>query len=739
MVEPLRVPGLRPGRICFIALALISVGDVDALEEARPAKKRRKAHHQNTKDSTALHADDDTMEKKKKKRKIAKDALCPTGSQPGADKQAVNDARHTTILSKYQKSVSTLEEAAPVPPSSPPSQTYGLIPLPQPPQVPDAPPVTDVSALPEWLSKPLVASEAQPVPFDSLGLNQSAVDSLKAKGLTEAFTIQAAVLPLLLPGNRQHHGDLCISASTGSGKTLAYALPLVEALRDKPTTRLRGLIVVPTKKLVNQTREALELCSSGSGLKIGTAYGNKSLREEQEILITREQRYDQDAYNQEQNKVVDDDEELLRPWDADDILREYQKTEDRMAGYVDYYASNIDILICTPGRLIEHLQHTRGFSLDHVQWLIVDEADRLLDETFQQWVEIVVPALEYQSPPSAAELQAMQRFHLLRNRTVRKILLSATMTRDISKLGKLKLRRPKLVVLQDEQKMHIEGYTENQAARFESSGQIRMPPSLQEVAVQIKDEENKPLYLVELLKKISSKHWWSSNRESRVKVNGKRKLKTSEGISLSPDPNLSSSSPPSSESSLSISSLSESNSDEPHSHPQPGFSTQQVHGSLIFAHSTSSAHRLSRLLSILSPDLASTSAILTKLSDKSSRKILSQFRTGQINVIISTDSASRGLNIPDLAHVINYDMPPSVGSYVHRVGRTARAGKAGTATTLVGWREGRWFWNEIGRGQGIGRSTKVTRQTLKEYGWTEEELGQYAEALKQLGEEARAR
>ncbi|KAL8847346.1 MAG: hypothetical protein Q9198_011235, partial [Flavoplaca austrocitrina] len=124
----------------------------------------------------------------------------------------------------------------------------------------------------------------------------------------------------------------------------------------------------------------------------------------------------------------------------------------------------------------------------------------------------------------------------------------------------------------------------------------------------------------------------------------------------------------------------------------------------------------------------------------SSEKVLSQFRDGKLDTIITTDRASRGLDIENLAYVINYGMPSSINNYVHRVGRTARAGKAGTAITLVGWKEGRWFWNQIARSQRIqrGNNKKITRRYIKQEGWNAEEKKQYSDALGKLGEETRA-
>ncbi|KAL8926004.1 MAG: hypothetical protein Q9208_003145 [Pyrenodesmia sp. 3 TL-2023] len=656
--------------------------------------------------------------------------------------QNADEAKHVKLLSKYQKSVTAAGSPADIdddPKDAASSsialpEAHGLTPIPQPPQLPDAAGPSIFAALPAWLKEPVIASGADTVTFESLAVDSSILDPLKAKGYTKAFAIQAAVLPLLLPGERQHQGDICISASTGSGKTLAYAIPMVQALRGKPVTRLRGLVVVPTRELVNQVREALELCGKGSGLKIGTAYGSKTLREEQEVIIARQYKYDPEAYQREQEREVDEDDALLN-WDSD-TFEDGEQAERELVGYIADCTSRIDILICTPGRLVEHLQHTRGFTLDHVQWLIIDEADRLLDESFQQWVEAVIPALERQDASGPLKTLMMQKFHLLPKRDIRKIILSATMTRDISKLKELKLRRPKLVVLKSERQLpqSAEEATD-QTPETEPGEQVELPQTLQEVAVQIKDEENKPLYLIELLRQPSFNDTLDSIRDPKRPTSDRKDSTTSEP---SDNESIPSTSPTLSSRSLSSSPYSVSEPDSPRTTEDLNVPTSQIHGSLIFTHSTASAHRLSRLLSILSPAQASATATMTKSYSKSSKKILSQFRAGIITTIISTDRASRGLDIPDLAHVINYDMPPSVSSYIHRVGRTARAGKAGTATTLVGWKEGRWFWNEIGRGARIQRGDrKIARQNIREEEWSEEELRKYSEALKQLGDETR--
>ena len=712
---------------------------------------------QSVADGNHAQATPPSVRPKKKKKKnrdqgddaVANECLPSEQNAAAAKSPATDHAKHVKILSKYELSIKGASNATDNASSNTEPRVkevtlpkiHGLVPLPQPAQVPDLTPPSLLSALPSWLTNPVEASSFDTLSFGNLSLNPTTAASLQAKGFDQAFAIQAAVLQLLLPGEKQHRGDLCIAASTGSGKTLAYALPMVEALRDKPVTRLRGLVVVPTRELVNQARETLELCSNNSGLTIGTAFGSKTLKEEQEALIGRDQRYDPDAYRQEQTREMDEDERLL-DWDEDRL--DTSSTEEQLVDYVVDYYSNVDILVCTPGRLIEHLEHTRGFTLDHIQWLVIDEADRLLDDGFQQWMSTVIPALDRQNPPNSMERLMIDKFHLLRKREVRKIILSATMTRAVSKLKELHLRRPKLVMLQSDRGLKQDPEAmDDVAADNRFGGASVLPLTLHEMAIQIKDEENKPLYLIELLKGSLSilSHGLKSqvrNPTNETSVDGDNDI--SDESSEFSDHGSSREQSSSSGSSLTDSdSDSDSGSDISMADYQSSHPTEKLRGSLIFAHSTSSAHRLLRLISLLAPQQASMAATLTKSSIQSSERILTQFRNGKLDTIITTDRASRGLDIQNLAYVINYDMPSSVTDYVHRVGRTARAGKAGTAITLVGWRQGRWFWNEVGRGQGIQRGNKkVTRKNLKEEGWDDDEQTQYANALKRLGQETSA-
>ena len=705
-------------------------------------------------DRPVSHVRESAKEGKKKKtkpREVKAEAGTVEHELNGHDDMVIDNAdvalrskdrKHDRVLSKYDKStkVSTVLAAnekaqdAGTDSGQIEPEKHGLVPIPQPPPAAESLPISMSSALPEWLIKPLTVLPEASELFEQFSLPQDLLKALKDKGFQEALPIQSAVLPLLLPGENRHPGDLCISASTGSGKTLAYLVPLVQALRDKPVTHLRGLIVVPTRELVTQAREMLGVISSGTDLKVGTAFGSKSLKEEQENLVAKELRYNQEAYRKQQEKSIDEDEELLN-WDLEDLDLE-EDADDHLEGYVDEYVSRIDILICTPGRLVEHLQSTTGFTLEHVQWLVIDEADRLLHDSFQQWIDIVMPALEYQPPLEPWEQDVLDSYHWLRHREVQKVILSATLTRDYSKIQELRLRKPRLVKLLSEETANVNGGESLPSLpKVDEGGKFQLPSSLREFAVQVKDEENKPLYLVELLKQDIRRA--RSQSAQKPRNSGKNRLRpadTDSSNSNEDDDSINHSDRHSGSDSASDSSVIASS--PMLSERSPSIDSNQPYGTLIFTSSTDSAHRLSRLLSLLLPSSAEHTATLTKSSKLSSKKALARFKPKSLHTLIATDRASRGLDIQNLAHVINYDMPSSVKSYIHRVGRTARAGKEGRATTLVGWKEGRWFWNEIGRGEELGRKGKVERISVRETEWDEEEKQAYEEALRTLGNEA---
>ena len=641
-------------------------------------------------------------------------------------------SRLAAKLSKHRESAQdlTINEKR----NSPAPEVHGLVPLPQPAEIPDDLGSNKISALPEWLARPLVVSSRNEISFQELPLRGSIVAALESKGLSKSFAIQSGVLPLLLPGLQQHDGDLCVSAATGSGKTFAYVLPMIESLCDKMTTKLRGLIVVPTRELVTQVRETLLLCTSGTRLKIGTAVGSRTLKEEQELLVTKGLKYDPQGYRAEQQRqsVYEDD---LMNWDDEPPV--WDDNSDALIDFTAHYMSNVDILVCTPGRLVDHVNSTNGFTLQNVQWLVIDEADRLLDESFQQWVDVVLPALQLPPKHNPWVCSIHKLLHVHETRELRKIILSATITKDISKLMALQLRRPKLVVLENTAIANVN--VENPEAPVSSSiiypADIELPPTLKEIAIPIKSIGDKPLYLLNLLPLDDAPYAISdSNIDHDMeahKADGRSDITSSSNDELDSD---TSSSGSGTDSDLSSS---PSGVDEP-THVAGPVAKKSTHGVLIFTNNNENALRLARLLGLMRPSWAPRIASLTKSTATSTgRKILSAFRERRLSILIASDRASRGLDIQDLAQVINYDMPSSVTSYVHRVGRTARAGRAGVATTMVAHHEARWFWNEIAKSPNIHRHGKVNRVENGLESISEKDRKTYEVALKTLGQEAR--
>ena len=705
----------------------------------------------------------ETLKGKNKTRKQEKKKNEPSSTVEGGAVdnklllQNFNETKHKKIRAKYEKAakdssqrvenaaaskIGGLEEHEREPTS--PIEIHGLEPLPQPPQTPDAKDKPTFSGLPDWLVHSVSVSSLATIPLDSLNLNPRMLTALKLKGYHDAFAIQAAVLPLLLPGSQQQHsGDICISAETGSGKTLAYALPMVENLRDKPVIRLRGLVVVPTRELVAQVRECFEMCGAGSGLKIGTAVGSKSLKEEQLLLIEKGQKYDPSTYRAEREKLSAEDNELM-DWDTEDAVGNGDDFE-YLENYVVEYCSKVDILICTPGRLVEHIQSTKGFTLNHVQYLVIDEADRLLHESFQQWVEIVMPALEYQPPLDPVNDQLLSTFHLLRRRKVQKIILSATMTRDVGKLTALKLRQPKLAVLEmKRQEVEDNPLETNQTKqmRLDLKNSIKLPPTLKEAAIPISNTDDKPLHLIEILEREPA-YSPGLNEPRPKKIKSQPFPESTEILSSDRDETSDcSSSNSSTSSSLSFSDRSKSPTLKPQPlEASPPPDRAPMYGTLVFTNNNENAIRLATLLTILRPAWHAQIGTLTKsTSSAGGHRTLARFRAHKLTVLIASDRASRGLDIPHLAHVINYDLPTSVTGYVHRVGRTARAGREGRATTLVVKHEAHWFWNEIARGGGgivRAAASRVVRAESRLDGWGKVERREYMNALKRLGEEAK--
>ncbi|KAK2813892.1 hypothetical protein FQN50_000293 [Emmonsiellopsis sp. PD_5] len=689
---------------------------------------------------TDLDGNTKTPEKKHKKRRLA------TADGPEDSTLAKSSSeKHARILSKYEKSKST-SQSTPLTNNAAsnsivaesqvePIPTHGLEPLPQPAPAPQDTEQPTYSTLPSWLTEPFAVPSSSRQNFAELGINSNLVSVLQKRGYKQAFPIQSAILQLLSSGEESHSGDICISAATGSGKTLAYALPMVSDIKPSLVSRLRGLVVVPTRELVKQAREACELCATGAGLRIGTAVGTTSLKEEQALLMRYDQVYDPSTYQTRETQPLSADD--WASFSLQEYISETERSQTSFPGHVSTPSPNIDILICTPGRLVDHIRSTKGFTLEYLQWLVVDEADRLLNESFQEWVEIVVPALEAGKAPSSGK--ATKMLHDLGYSTnksqLRKIILSATMTRDIAKLNSLRLQNPKLVVPENVATNDAAEVSQGDPEKDHERGDTGfvLPPNLREMFVPVGDGADKPLYLLSLLSRFKLVTGGNTKPLRKQQAHSEASDSDSTSSSDSSDSSDDSSSDESSAASSSSDDSDDSDDSTTDSHKSKP-SLPPTSSVLVFTKSSESASRLARLLALMEPSLARRIGTLTKSKSSTSRKTLSAYRNGKISIVIATDRASRGLDLPSLSHVVSYDVPTSLTSYIHRVGRTARAGRSGSAWTLVAHREGRWFANEIVKCQEttVTRAKDIEKVTIKIDDQGSDLQERYSKSLREL-------
>ncbi|KAI8850926.1 P-loop containing nucleoside triphosphate hydrolase protein [Chytridium lagenaria] len=320
------------------------------------------------------------------------------------------------------------------------------------------------------------------------GLSPRTIARLEAMGIPHLFPVQQAILPKLLksrygtsslpkatlstetdataPARHLVLGDLCVSAPTGSGKTLAFALPILEALSSRIITRLRALIVLPTRDLALQVKATFDAIAKGSGLRIALVTGSTSFAAEQAMLV------------------------------------------DRRSG-------RVDILVATPGRLVDHLTGTPGFTLKHLRFLVLDEADRLLSQSYQGWLDLVLKAasgVDVHDPTVAAGRSAgtitghlfdpqplppmdgtYRQMRVLKHVTpFQKLLFSATLTRNPAKIASLRLNNPTYIAVAG---LPVSTSTED----GDEEERYSTPETLKEHMIVLNDPYDKPLALFHIL------------------------------------------------------------------------------------------------------------------------------------------------------------------------------------------------------------------------------------------------
>ncbi|HGZ6765462.1 TPA: DEAD/DEAH box helicase [Vibrio parahaemolyticus] len=340
------------------------------------------------------------------------------------------------------------------------------------------------------------------MPFSTLSLSSELIHALP-KDFKKPTDIQALAIPELLAGQ-----DLLALANTGSGKTFAYGLPLLEKLSVNPEQK--ALILVPTRELAMQVSEAINQVGQALELNAVCLCGGVDKEQQQQALAT-----------------------------------------------------NPHILVATTGRLVDLANN--GLDLSNVHYLVLDEADRLLDMGF--WPDV----------QNIAGLISNQR---------QTAMFSATFSDELKGKAKLLMQAPKQV-----------------AAHQENSTNQDIVETLYLV-----NKGSKTKALIELIQKNA----WT---QALVFIGAKE---NADGLAKKLN--------------------------------KAGISTNALHGD------KSQAER---------------------------EEVLAQFKSGQMQVLIATDLLARGIHIEQLPVVINFELPMHAETYVHRVGRTARAGEQGVAMSLV--------------------------------------------------------
>jgi len=345
--------------------------------------------------------------------------------------------------------------------------------------------------------------------FESLGLSAALLKAVNKKGYTEPSPIQEKAIPVIL-----QRKDVLASAQTGTGKTAGFTLPMLQILAEKPIDKrrpIRALILTPTRELAAQVHANVEEYGEFVDIRSTVIFGGVN-------------------QNPQVNKL------------------------DR----------GVDVLVATPGRLLD-LESQRMLSLSQVEFLILDEADRMLDMGFARDIKRVMALL-----PAKRQ----------------NLLFSATFSKEIKKLAAGILNNPVMV----------EATPENTTAELVEHMTYRV------------NKGDKPALLVKL---ISDGNW------------------------------------------------------------------DQV---LVFTRTKHGANRLSEKL-----DKAgiTSAAIHGNKSQGARTKALAGFKENKIRVLCATDIAARGLDIPLLPHVVNYELPNVPEDYIHRIGRTGRAGASGEAISLI--------------------------------------------------------
>ena len=423
--------------------------------------------------------------------------------------------------------------------------------------------------LPYWLSHPDIVTvdlHSSPLPVTDLpGLDKTLVDKLLEENIESFFPVQRQVIPHLLEFHpRFRPSDMCVSAPTGSGKTLAFVLPVVSALKNRVVPRVRCIAVLPTQELAQQVYSVFHTFTGNTGLKVKLLKGAGGESEAEETGLVRR-------------------------------------------GVGDMVHQLCDILVVTPGRLTHTIKQCPNLDLTHLRYLVIDEADRMMENIAQDWLNVLETAVYSGHRTRPGPLTAANAFKHCS--PLQKLLFSATLSHDPEQLEQLNLFEPKLF------RCVVPVDSINTTVSAQS-----LPTTLtqQYSTVTLYD---KPLLVHHLL------------------------------------------------TSLNLSKV------------------------LIFTNSNETVHRLYLVLQNLGHKVGKINSGMW-----ARKKVLSSLKSGATNVVVCSDVLARGIDVENLDAVISYDVPRHLTNYIHRAGRTARAGKPGRSITLCEEKQVKNFLNMLKKG-----------------------------------------
>ena len=510
-------------------------------------------------------------------------------------------------------------------------------------------------------SKPSNAPLANISGFAELDLHPLLVAHLENKmGVMKPTSIQRATLPVFTGPSSANLADrdVFIQSQTGSGKTLSFLLPIIHDLLPLSThsyiDRSIGtlaVIIAPTRELAKQISDVLE-----SLLKLKLRSDDESENTEDSPRYTR--------------------------WLVSGLLSGgATKTHEKAR-----LRKGIPILVATPGRLLDHLQNTSSFNVGKCRWLVLDEADRLMELGFEETIKGIIQGLDGRrrlATQAVKEGKSLEVGGWDWERRRRTILCSATIREDVQKLAGTTLINPIMIRAFDTEQETQETLQGGDTRDNGSSSAKFVPPSQLTQRHIIAPLKLRLVALVALLRSILSQN--RSKKECKIIVF----LSCTDSVDFHwhllggttmGDDEYASDSGQSDAGEKSVNSEPGSEKVAVQSAFLPGTLIFRLHGSLSTPTRLASLRGFSAAPPTLGKQPASHSSVL-----------------------LCTSVASRGLDLPLVRAVVQYDLPTEGGAteYVHRVGRTARAGKGGEAWSIVAPSESEWvkwiqekMWND---------------------------------------------